>query len=529
MTITHSPSRRGLLGALATAPVLAGLPSRARADEVLVEHLVIGAGYGGAVLAERLTAAGKNVVMLEMGHDWARLGEPFTKITAPDWRSMWFRDRTALPLKSFLGISVDKRIDRGPGVLDRMDFGGMSVYCGRGVGGGSLVNGAIAVSPRRGDVEERLGFLDVDRFFDVHLPRARAGLGVKNHDEAFIDSSPWYQFSRVAKATAERAAYQTMLVPTTYDPQYLKDEAAGKVPGSATAGELIFGNNHGKLSLDKTYLARARATGRLLLRSMTKATTLTRRAAGGWLVTLEQVNADGSHTEQTPIAARRVYLAAGSVGTPELLLRSRAQGLLPQLPEAVGKGWGPNGNVMVSRSTRAWEPVGAKQPTIAVHGIDAWTGEDKLSRVFAEVAPLPAGVETWLNLYLAVTDNPNRGQFGWDAANNRLTLDYGPSHAAPSVAAVKHVFDDMNSVAGTRYRTDLFANGTGFASNFTYHPLGGAVIGQATDLTGQLLGHDGVYIADGSLVPGALGVNPFVTITALAEMVAEHAVLHADA
>lgn len=84
-------------------------------------------------------------------------------------------------------------------------------------------------------------------------------------------------------------------------------------------------------------------------------------------------------------------------------------------------------------------------------------------------------------------------------------------------------------VAGTRYRTDLFGNGTGFASNFTYHPLGGAVIGQATDLNGQLLGHDGVYVADGSLLPGALGINPFVTITALAEMVAEHAVLHAGA
>ncbi|MGO4957139.1 hypothetical protein ACTQ49_07680 [Luteococcus sp. Sow4_B9] len=59
MTITHSPSRRGLLGALAVAPVMTSVPSLiARADDEVVDHLVIGSGYGGAVMADRLTAAG---------------------------------------------------------------------------------------------------------------------------------------------------------------------------------------------------------------------------------------------------------------------------------------------------------------------------------------------------------------------------------------------------------------------------------------------------------------------------------------
>ncbi|MGO4957140.1 hypothetical protein ACTQ49_07685 [Luteococcus sp. Sow4_B9] len=113
--------------------------------------------------------------MLEMGQDWSRPGSDgkiFTPILKPDARSMWFRTRTALPLASFLGFPIDKRIGYGPGVVDRMDFGGMSVYAGRGVGGGSLVNGAMAVTPRRSDIEERLGQLDVDRLFDTWLPRA---------------------------------------------------------------------------------------------------------------------------------------------------------------------------------------------------------------------------------------------------------------------------------------------------------------------------------------------------------------------
>ncbi|MGO4957141.1 GMC oxidoreductase [Luteococcus sp. Sow4_B9] len=341
------------------------------------------------------------------------------------------------------------------------------------------------------------------------------------HDENFLNTSEYYRFSRVARAHAERAGLRTHSVPTTYDVDHLKREAVGQAPASATAGELIFGNNHGKKSVDKTYLARARATGRLTVRTMTKATTIARRAAGGWTVGMQRINQDGSTTDLAPVHARRVYLAAGSVGTPEILLRSRSRGTLTSLPDAVGQGWGPNGNVMMARANHVWDTTGVKQPTIAVHGIDAWTGVARENRVFTEVAPVPAGTETWISLYLAVTDNPNRGRFGWDTAADRLTLDYGATHAAPSVAAVKRVFDQMNRVNVTVYRSDLFGNGSPFASNSTYHPLGGAVIGQATELDGQLKGHEGLHVVDGSLVPGALGVNPFVTITALAEMVAE--------
>ena len=41
--------------------------------------------------------------------------------------------------------------------------------------------------------------------------------------------------------------------------------------------------------------------------------------------------------------------------------------------------------------------------------------------------------------------------------------------------------------------------------------------GEATDLSGELKGAPGLFVMDGSLVPGKIGVNPFVTITALAE------------
>ncbi|MGV9932878.1 MULTISPECIES: GMC oxidoreductase [Streptomyces] len=43
------------------------------------------------------------------------------------------------------------------------------------------------------------------------------------------------------------------------------------------------------------------------------------------------------------------------------------------------------------------------------------------------------------------------------------------------------------------------------------------MLGRATDAYGRVKGYPRLYVTDGSLVPGSIGVNPFVTITALAE------------
>lgn len=63
----------------------------------------------------------------------------------------------------------------------------------------------------------------------------------------------------------------------------------------------------------------------------------------------------------------------------------------------------------------------------------------------------------------------------------------------------------------------MFEKHKTFSDYFTYHPLGGAVLGEATDLQGEVKGVPGLFVMDGSLIPAKIGVNPFVTITALAE------------
>lgn len=91
------------------------------------------------------------------------------------------------------------------------------------------------------------------------------------------------------------------------------------------------------------------------------------------------------------------------------------------------------------------------------------------------------------------------------------------SQNQPSVAAAKTLFDRVNRANATIYRYDLFGGNRVFADDFCYHPLGGCVLRSATDAYGRAKGYDGLYVVDGSLVPGSIGVNPFVTITALAE------------
>jgi cholesterol oxidase len=53
-----------------------------------------------------------------------------------------------------------------------------------------------------------------------------------------------------------------------------------------------------------------------------------------------------------------------------------------------------------------------------------------------------------------------------------------------------------------------------------FHPMGTAAIGSVTDASGELRELPGSYVADGSLLPTALGVNPMITIIAVARRVA---------
>lgn len=507
------------LGALAlpswwTAAV--ATPRKALAAGDHVPALVIGSGYGGAVAALRLTQAGIATHIVEMGQSWTTPGSDgkiFCDMLNPDGRSYWLRTKTDQPLGYFLGIPVNKTIPKYAGVLDSESFAATRIYQGRGVGGGSLVNGGMAVTPKRAYFEEVLPSVNSDEMYTTYFPRANAGLGVNTIDQAWFETTDCYQYTRVSRMRANNAGYATTFLPNVYDFDYMKREAANQAVRSALASEVIYGNNYGKRSLDKTYLAAAAATGRLTITTLHTVTSVSPATGGGYTVAMNQLDTSGNTVATKTVTADRVFFAAGSVGTSKLLVSMKAQGKLPNLPAAVGQGWGNNGNVMVARA--GLDLTGSLESGMPSMGIDNWS--DPNGPVFAEIAPFPAGIETWINLYLAITKNPNRAAFTFNSSTGKVDLSWQASYTQPSIDAAKRVFDAINKKAGTIYRTDLFGVYKTWGDDFVYHPLGGCVLGKATDNYGRVPGYSGLYVVDGSLVPGSIGVNPFVTITALAE------------
>uniref|UniRef100_UPI002E2561A5 GMC oxidoreductase n=1 Tax=Lentzea tibetensis TaxID=2591470 RepID=UPI002E2561A5 len=505
-----------LAGHASAAPAEAVSASTQIADGAGVVALVIGTGYGGCVAALRLAQAGVDVHMVEMGMSWDTPGPDgkiFANTTTPDQRSFWLRTRTKQPLSNFLGFPIDKAIPRCTGILDAEEFSGITVYQGRGVGGGSLVNGGMAVTPRREHFSDVLSSVNADEMYNVYYPRANAELGVGLIDPAWFDTTACYQYARVGRKHAQRSGFPFVFVPTVYDWNYMKQEAAGTVPKSALAGEILYGNNYGKKSLQKTYLPKIKATGRVTISPLHKVTSVAPAAGGGYAVTIDQINTTGDTLTTKTVTAAKVFFAAGSVGTSKLLVKLRSTGVLPNLNNEVGKGWGDNGNVMCGRANHLWDPTGPLQSSIPTAGIDNWAS----GGAFAEVAPLPTGIETYASFYLSITKNPNRAEFSWNAAAGKVDLSWQTAWKQTSITAAKTIFDKINAKEGTIYRTDLFGVYKIWGDHLTYHPLGGAVLNKATDNYGRLHGYAGLYVIDGALIPGNTSVNPFVTITALAE------------
>lgn len=481
--------------------------------------IVIGTGYGGAVSALRLAEAGISTLMLEMGKLWDTPGSDgriFSKMTRPDKRSMWLRERTEMPLSRFLGLNVvNQSIEKHTGVLDRMNFPNMAVYVGRGVGGGSIVNGGAAVRPRMDYLQESLPDLDVGELYNNYFPLAEQMLQVNKIDKNFQKNSPYYRFTKVAKRHAKRAGFKTTSIPNVYDFNYMEREAAGEVPQSALAGEVIFGNNHGKGSLDKNYLADALGTEKVTLKVLHRVDAIVQNANETYTLQVSVLNEEGEIISTESFTCHYLIMGAGSVGTTQLLVKARATGNLPDIDASVGTEWGTNGNIMTARANHLWDATGAQQSTIPVVAIDNW--DDPQYPSFAEIAPLPIGIENWISLYLNIAKTSERGYFEYNPTTEQAELIWNANQSAEAVTATKHLFDKINRRNFTIYRNDLFGNGKQFADDFTYHPLGGCPLGSATDQYGRVKNYPYLYINDGALLPGNLGVNPFLTITAMAE------------
>ncbi|SJM67370.1 hypothetical protein [Psychrobacter piechaudii] len=116
----------------------------------------------------------------------------------------------------------------------------------------------------------------------------------------------------------------------------MQKEAKGEVYPSALGGEVIYGNNAGKYSLDLTYLKDAEATGNVTVKTLRKVNGIKQLDNGQLELDVHVINEEGGVDAIEYYSCDKLFLNAGSTGTSELLLKSQAVGTLNNLNEHIG-------------------------------------------------------------------------------------------------------------------------------------------------------------------------------------------------
>ncbi|MBO0856053.1 MAG: GMC family oxidoreductase, partial [Nocardia sp.] len=125
-------------------------------------------------------------------------------------------------------------------------------------------------------------------------------------------------------------------------------------------------------------------------------------------------------------------------------------------------------------------------------------------------------VDTGALASLGLVIDPTRARITYDARRDAATMNWPREAQDRIVDAARTVDRRIAERSGAMF--DYRPLGYDANAVFTAHPLGGAVLGRATDNYGRVHGYQGLYVVDGAAIPGSTGaVNPSLTITAVAE------------
>lgn len=510
--------------------------------------VVVGSGFGGAVAACRLAQAGQSVLVLERGRRWNP--QTYPSVTGQDWV-----------------FDVDEP-EQQNGWMDVRCFSDMTVVQGAGVGGGSLIYANVSVPPPAStfDTGWPVG-IDAGEL-EPYVERVGEMLQVSAIPES-QRTDRWRFVERGALKLGHAGRFSSLPLAVQFDPDYEPDALddprderhATEIVNSAGVrqrtcihlGECDMGCRvQAKNTLDLNYLELATRHG-AEIRPLHLVKRIEPRPSG-WRVHYD-ILGDGTRRAET-LDAPRVVLAAGSIGSTEIMLRSR----LPGVSKRLGYGWSSNGDFLTPAvSDRDANPTVG--PTIsacidhtdgAVYGehifiqdggmpnlfrttVGAWHGRlprrwrrltQPLMDWVADTEPLEC-IMPWFAQGIDASDGRlrMRRRFLGLLGRHRLALDWDIAHSESTIEAIVQAHKDLaRATGGTPLVTPTW---TLFRNLVTPHPLGGCNMADTkadgvVDHAGRVFGYEGLCIADGSIVPRAIGRNPSRTIAALAERATEH-------
>ena len=530
------------------------------------EVVVVGSGYGGGVAASRLARAGRSVCLLERGLERHPGEYPDTPFDAGQDIQI---DTPGAHLWSSTAM-FDLRVNRD-----------LNVLVGCGLGGTSLINANVSLPP------------DPRIFDDARWPAALR----EDRDGPLADA-----FDH-ARRMLRPAPYPDEAVPLNKLSAHARSAAHMRRPFRRVPINVAFaeGTNHVGVHQRSCTLCGDCVTG---CNESAKNTTLMNylpdawnhgahvftaakvrylsRHADAWVVHFSTTAGGRERFNATmlSVTADVVVLAAGTLGSTEILLRSRSRGLA--LSSAVGTRFSGNGDVLgfAHRTSDRIDGIsaGRHDPTAGAVGpcitgaIDLRSCANREEGLIIEEGSVPSALSRWLAAPLAVAVDAARliggaqptlsGQRklseapgvveGSDAGglahtqtflvmshdgsdgrlyldDDRLRIDWPGVGDRPVFDRVRQELESASRALGGIFVPNPRWNGLLGHGLISVHPLGGCPMadnaedgvvnhnGQVFSSASGVAVHDGLYVMDGSLIPRSLGVNPLLTITALAE------------
>jgi cholesterol oxidase len=528
--------------------------------------VVVGSGYGGAIAASRLARAGRTVCLLERGREFQPGEYPATLPEA---------------VKEVQYNTAAGHIGSRLGLFELHINSDMNAVVACGLGGTSLINANVALEP-----EPRLW--DDPRWPDaIRADRERGVADGYRRAREMLNPQPLPpDFPHLPKlqaledsATAVGMKFYRPPINVTFTDGL--NRAGVPQKRCIGCGDCITGCNHwAKNTTLMNYIPDAVNHGAEVFTSV--AVRAVSRHDGKWIVNYSPIAAfEMGDDPELSVTADLVVLGAGTIGSTEILLRSKARGLA--VSGRLGERFSGNGDVLAFAYDADREingigfgdrPVGEIAPVgPCITGIIDNRGTPNVSDGFViEEGSIPGAIgpvlaETlggaaallgravapgwaeWLAEHERSAESVLRGPYhgaihntqtylvmAHDNEGGRVALENDRARIVWPGAGKEPIFQTINDtltaaslpLGGAFLRNPIWTKELGDRL-ITVHPLGGCPMAEAAEQgvvdhrgavfadTSGNVAHDGLYVLDGAIVPLSLGVNPLLTISALAE------------